>query len=158
MVDTTPYETAGLRVKPEWVGADGWLKTVYYVPLFEISSDEVFEGFGLGAEYVEQRQGSFYTLEMRVRYFRGVTLDDPLNVSLQLLDYDEKRCHYFQELRHETEGWLAATAEAMCMHVDMTLKRASPFPDDVLAKIDALYQVHKSLPRSDLIGGAVGIS
>ena len=40
---------------------------------------------------------------------------------------------------HETEGWQAAAGEFLSMHVDVREKRASPFPEDILAKIETFY-------------------
>ena len=52
-----------------------------------------------------------------------------MRVTFQLLDYDTKRVHYFQQLFHATEGWMSATSENMTLHVDMTAKKVAPFPD-----------------------------
>ncbi len=157
MVTKGPYIKTGLRVKPEWIDYNGHMNMAYYTVLFDQCIDDVFEGFGLGPDYIKERGGSYYTLEMHVHYVREVHLEDLMRVSLQLLDYDAKRCHYFQEMYHETEGSLAATSEFMCMHVDMNLKKAAPFPDDILANINAMYQQHKDLPRSERIGHVIGI-
>lgn len=157
MLNTSAYVKSGLSVKPDWIDYNGHMNMAYYTVLFDACIDDVFESFGLGPDYVKERGGSYYTLEMHVHYLREVHLQDPIQVSLQLLDYDAKRCHYFQEMHHETEGWLAATSEIMCMHVDMNLKKASPFPDDVLAGVDAMYQAHKTIPRSERIGHIMGI-
>ena len=157
MVTPAPYVKTGLRVKPEWIDYNGHMNMAYYTVLFDQCIDDVFEGFGLGPDYIKARGGSYYTLEMHVHYVREVHLEDPIRVNLQLLDYDAKRCHYFQEMYHETDGWLAATSEFMCMHVDMTAKKASPFPEDILANIQAMYLQHKDLPRSERIGHVMGI-
>ena len=73
----------------------------------------MFEAFGLGPDYVETRGGSYFTLEAHIHYLREVHLEDPLRVTLQLLDYDGKRCHFYEEMFHETEGWQAAAGEAV---------------------------------------------
>ncbi len=157
MATTGVYVKSGLSVQPEWIDYNGHMNMAYYTVLFDTCIDDVFNGFGLGPDYVKERGGSYYTLEMHIHYLREVHLEDPVKVSLQLLDYDAKRCHFYQEMHHETEGWLAAASEFMCMHVDMNLKKASPFPDDVMAAIDTMYQTHKTLPRPAKIGQVMGI-
>ncbi len=151
------YQVTGLRVKPEWMDYNGHMNMAYYVVLFDQCIDEVFEGFGLGPDYIKARGGSYYTLEMHVHYLREVHLDDPLRVSLHLLDYDAKRCHFFQQMYHQTEGSLVALSEFMCMHIDMKAKKASPFPEDILAHIEAMYREHKDLPRPEQIGHVMAI-
>ena len=157
MLHTVPYEKRGLRVQPEWIDYNGHMNMAYYTVLFDQCIDDVFEGFGLGPDYIKARGGSYFTLEAHIHYLREVNLEDPLRVTLQLLDYDSKRCHFYEEMFHETEGWLAAAGEFLSMHVDMNKKRASPFPDDVLAEIDSFYQGHKSLPKPDRVGTVMGI-
>ena len=96
-------------------------------------------------------------MEAHVNYLREIHLDHPLRVTFQILDFDEKRVHYFMQMLHESEGWLGATTEQLCMHVDMSEKRASAFPDDVLEKISEMYGAHKDLPRADQVGRVIGI-
>jgi len=53
-------------------------------------------------------------------------------VTVQLLDYDAKRIHLFEQIKHATEGWVSATSENMTLSVDMTAKKVAPFHDSVL--------------------------
>ncbi len=53
---------------------------------------------------------------------------DPVRVTFQLLGYDAKRLHYFEELHHAEENWLSATSENMALHVDMDARKTAAFP------------------------------
>lgn len=152
-----PYHVTGLHVKEEWIDYNGHLNMAFYHVLFDNAVDIAFAEFGMGPDYVTERGASFYTMEAHINYLREIHLNDPLRVSLHLLDYDAKRVHYFMEMFHEKDGWLAATTEHLCMHVDMTEKRSSPFPDDVVAKIAEMHEAHKDLPRADNVGRVIGI-
>ena len=152
-----PFEVRGLRVKKDWIDYNGHLNMAFYNVLFDNVVDLAFAEFGLGPDYVEERNASFYTLEAHINYIREIHEGYPLRITLHLLDYDAKRAHYFMQMFHETEGWLAATSEQLCMHVDMNEKRSSPFPEDVLEKIAAMHEAHKDLPRAEHIGHVIGI-
>ena len=67
-----------------------------------------------------------------MRYVRELRANDPVRVTIRLVDYDVKRLHYFCELHHANEGWLSATSEQLGLHVDTKARRVTPFPDDVL--------------------------
>jgi len=67
--------------------------------------DETYELIGVGADYVASRAHSVYTAEVHVRYLRELHVGDPVRVTFQLLDYDAKRLHYFEQLFHAEEGW-----------------------------------------------------
>ncbi len=152
-----PFEAKGLRIKKDWIDYNGHLNMAYYNVMFDQAVDQAFESCGLGPEYLKERNASYYTLEVHINYLREVHLTTPLRISLQMLDFDAKRVHYFLQMHHETEGWVAATSEQLCMHIDMAAKRAAPFPDDVLARIEAMRNAHKGLPLAPQIGHVIGI-
>lgn len=157
MTSAAPFEVTGLEVKEDWIDYNGHLNMAFYNVLFDNTVDEAFAVFGLGPDYIEACGASFYTMEAHINYLREIHLGMPLRVTLQILDYDAKRVHYFMEMHNAEEGWLAATSEQLCMHVDMNKKRSAPFPDDVLGKIKDMYEAHKALPRAPQIGHVIGI-
>ncbi len=57
---------------------------------------------------------------------REVGEGDPLRFTTRLLGWDAKRIHYFHEMYHATEGYLAATNELMSLHVSQETRRAAP--------------------------------
>src|SRR5215475_12152953 len=60
-----------------------------------VAVDEAFELLGCGLDYVRTRRHSCFTAEVHVRYLRELHAGDPVRVTFQLLDYDQKRMHYF---------------------------------------------------------------
>jgi acyl-CoA thioester hydrolase len=90
-----------------------------------------------------------------VRYLRELKLDDPVRVTVQLLDYDAKRIHLFEELRHATENWVSATSENMTLSVDMTAKKVAPFHGSVLRLLERMKAAHAGLPRPHGAGRSV---
>jgi acyl-CoA thioester hydrolase len=88
---------------------------------------------------------------------REIHLTDQVVISFQLLDSDDKRLRFYQEIRHATEGWLAATSEQLALHVDMAGPKVTPFPADIQAKVDAMRAAHAVLPMPERAGRAIGI-
>jgi len=123
--------------------------------LFDRAADEVYEPLGLGSDYLERHNQSTMVAEMHVRYLREVHETDPLQVTVQLLDYDAKRIHFFEQLLHATEGWVSATCETMTLHVGMTAKKVVPFHDSVLRALERMQSAHAALPRPDSAGRSV---
>src|SRR4030095_3656009 len=107
----------------------------YYNVLFDRAVDEAFELIGCGAAYVKNRRHSCFTAEVHVRYLRELSAGDRVRVTFQLLDFDAKRMHYFEQLFHATEGWVSATSENMSLHVDMRAKKVAPFPDAIMRSL-----------------------
>jgi acyl-CoA thioester hydrolase len=152
-----PFVSSLMRVEPQWIDYNGPLNMAYYNVLFDRAVDEVYELIGLGPDYLKDSGHSTMVAEMHVRYLREVSESDPLRVTVQLLDYDAKRFHVFEQLVHATENWVSATCETMTLHVDMAAKKVAPFPDGVLTLIERLKVAHSDLPRPEAAGRSVAM-
>jgi len=141
-----PFVSSVMRVEPGWIDYNGHLNMAYYNVLFDRAVDEVYELLGCGVAYVEHTRHSCFTAEVHVRYLRELHAGDPVRVSFQLLGFDAKRLHYFEELRHAEEGWLSATSENMALHVDMTAKKTAALPREVTARLQRMKAAHAGLP------------
>ena len=152
-----PFTSSVMRVEKEWIDYNGHLNMAFYNVLFDRGIDQGFELLGLGLDYLNLTNASYFTLEAHVTYLRELKLDDPVTVSLQLLDYDSKRLHCFQEIHHAEEGFLSATSETMSLHVDMGTKKAIAFPDDIMCRIKGMSDCHIALDRKPQAGHVIGI-
>jgi len=154
---TAPLICPQRTVERAWIDYNGHMNMAYYNVVFDQALDHVFDRLGIGADYVNAGRGSVFTAEIHVTYLRELKLGDPLLVTFQLLDWDDKRIHYFEEMSHARDGYLAATSEQIGLHVDLTTRKAAPFPIDVQPRIDALMRAHRELPRSDRVGHVMGV-
>jgi acyl-CoA thioester hydrolase len=145
-----------MRVEPAWIDYNGHLNMAYYNVLFDRAVDEAFELLGCGVEYVKSGFSTF-TAEVHVRYLRELHEGDPVRVTFQLLDYDAKRMHYFEQLFHAEEGWVSATSENMSLHVDMGAKKVAPFKPSVQHCLARMMAAHKQLPRPEAAGRRIAM-
>ncbi|NRB02312.1 MAG: thioesterase family protein [Rhodobacteraceae bacterium] len=155
MFDTAPFRSSLMSVEPAWIDYNGHLNMAYYNVLFDRCADEIYDQLGFGPDY-QQSGYTTYTAEFHVCYVRELHVHDNVNVTMQLVDMDEKRFHTYQEIIHE-DGWLAATAEAMALHIDQSGPRVAPMPPHILSRMTALYDAHKTLPRPERVGRQIGI-
>src|SRR5215831_16414555 len=126
-----PFVSSVMRVEDHWIDYNGHLNMAYYNVLFDRAVDEAYELIGIGVDYVEKRRHSFFTAEVHLRYLRELNAGDQVRVTFQLLDYDRKRLHTFEQLFHAEQGWVAATSENMSLHVDMAARKTATFPAEV---------------------------
>ena len=145
------------RVIEDWIDYNGHLNMAYYNVIFDHGVDHFYDLLNVGEAYASSGVGSCFTLEVHLHYVQELKLGDEVEVRLQLLDFDHKRLHYYQEMYHCTDGYLAATSEQIALHVDMTSRRSAPFPADVTNKLSDVLAAHQGLPRSERIGHSIGI-
>ena len=127
----TPIVCPQKIVDPAWIDYNGHMNMAYYNLIFDKCLDYVYDNIGIGAAYTQKAGGSCFTLEVHVNYLRELVLGDPVKVTFQLLDWDAKRLHYFEEMYHAEKGYLAATSEQLALHVDMESRRSAEFPDHI---------------------------
>jgi acyl-CoA thioester hydrolase len=152
-----PVETR-LTVLPEWVDYNGHMNVAYYVLAFDRATDTLYDALRIGGGYVAQRQHSLFTLSMNVDYLREVFAGDEILITSRMLDHDHKRVHYFHEMHHAGEGWLAATNECVAIHVDMAQRRSAPFDDAAAARLAEMKAAHAALGRPDRAGRTLSIT
>lgn len=150
-----PFVSSTMRVENAWIDYNGHLNMAYYHVLFDRALDELYAQLGLGPAYLRDRHGSTFAAECHLRYLRELNQNDPVRVTMQLVDFDDKRIHLFQTLRHATEGWVSATCEHLSLHVDMSTRKVTPFPADILSNLAVMKAMHGRLPTPEDIGRVI---
>lgn len=151
-----PHRSSLLTVQPEWIDSNGHLNMAYYNVLFDRGADELFAQFGFGPDYAKRTGHSTFSAEFHVCYLREVHEGDQVYVTSQLLDFDEKRFHFFQKLHHE-DGWLSATGEGMGLHIDLSGPRVTAMPPEAYTVMQKLHAEHAKLPYPTRAGRQIGI-
>jgi acyl-CoA thioester hydrolase len=152
-----PFVSSLMRVEPGWIDYNGHLNMAYYNVMFDRAVDEAFDLLGIGQEYVKAERHSCFTGEIHVRYLRELHAGDPVRVTFQLLNYDSKRIHYFEQLFHAVDGWVSATSENMALHVDMGAKKTAAFPDAAAKRLAEMKASHGRLPVPDAAGRRIAM-
>lgn len=150
------YRSAPIAMEKEWIDYNGHLNMAYYNVVFDRGGDEFLAELGFGPKYAAERKLTIYTAEVHICYVQEIHLDHIVTVTSQLIDFDAKRLHTYNEIVHQ-DGWVAATAEVMSLHVDMNGPKVVPFPDDILPKLEFYKQAHFQLPLPARVGRSIGI-
>jgi acyl-CoA thioester hydrolase len=150
--------TYATPVLPEWIDYNGHLNVAYYMLVFDRGTDGLFDLLEIGAAYRRAGGHTIYALEAHLSYLRELRLGDPLRVTTQLVAADAKRLRVFHRMEHESEGFLAATCELMCLHVDPSGPRAVAFPPAAKERIDRLLEEHRALPVPEQLGRSIAMS
>lgn len=117
-------------VRPEWIDSNGHMNLAYYVVVFDLATDALYDALGIGNAYRESTDFSCFTAETHTLYERELHLGEKLRVRAWLLGADAKRVHYFHEMFHVESGERAAVQELMALHIDMRVRRVAAFPEE----------------------------
>jgi acyl-CoA thioester hydrolase len=157
MTIETPYQAYTTTVQPAWIDYNGHMNVGYYHVVFDIAVEPFFHWLGLTPEFREKTGGSTFALEAHLNYFREVREGDPLRFETRLLDHDEKRIHFYQEMFHAQEGFMAASHETISVWVDMNTRKTAPLPAEAIARLAEVKAAHSTLSRPWQIGHAISV-
>lgn len=122
------------------------MNVMWYTHLFSQASWGLFKLIGFGHDTMAERNTGSFALEMHVRYLAEVRVGQHVTVRSRALAQSAKRIHYQHFLSiDEADDRLSATAEIVSAHVDMSVRRQSPIPDDIAAQYAALLAAHQAL-------------
>lgn len=150
------FQSKPMTVEDAWIDYNGHMNMAYYSLLFDRGADGALDRLGIGAAYAREKGFTIYTAEIHIAYLRELHRGDEVTVSLQLLEYDAKRLRTFQEVRH-ADGWVAATAETLMLHIDMSGPKVAAFQEETLALLEVMKAEHAGLLVPERAGRGIAL-
>ena len=111
---------------------------------------------GLTATFASNIRVDFRA-ESHLNFRREVKEGDWLRFEARLVDFDPKRIHFYMEMLHADEGYIAASYESLSAYVSMTSRRTTAMPDELLDRLVAVKSAHGELPRPWQLGHAISV-
>jgi len=91
---------------------------------------------GVTEDYVASRGLGTFAAEHHLRYLSELRLGDAYSVRARLLRRSAKVVHLAAFLTNDTAERLANVLEVITVHVDLSSRRATPFPADIAEQLD----------------------
>ena len=142
-------------IPEEYIDLMGHMNVMWYTHLFDTATFNFFEMFGFGREYHTQTGKGSFALEQHLRYLAEVRQGESITIRTRALGRSAKRFHFMHFMLHDASGKLAATTELVGSHVDMSLRRTSPLPEDIAAGFDAILAEHTRIEWPAPVCGAM---
>jgi acyl-CoA thioester hydrolase len=149
-------EVARGRVDPQYIDYNGHMNVVHYRAAFDASTDGLFAHLGLGPDDYNTRTGAtLMVVEEHTRYHAELAEGERYRILARLVGHSAKKLHYLLAMENLDRAVLAATHEELALHVDLTARRSSPMPGDVLAAVEALEVAQAQLPPPPDLGRVI---
>ena len=153
----TPFARYRAEVLPAWIDGNNHMNMGYYTVLFDLATDELWDELGIGKGYKVGRGMGTFAAEGHIIYEREMLLGERGLVHSRVLGVDAKRMHVSHELYRDADGQRAAAQEFIFLNVDLTRRKVTPWPEDVLVRIEAAAAAHAGLPPLDWAGRRVAL-
>jgi acyl-CoA thioester hydrolase len=151
------FDSGRAVVRSDWIDYNGHMNVGYYLVAFDQATEAIHVHLGIGEAYRREHDASTFVLEAHVTYDHELLEGAPLAFRTRIVAFDSKRLHLMHRMFHAEEGFLAATNELMCLHVDLKQRKTSPFPDDAMARIREVGEAHARFGATDGAGRSIGI-
>lgn len=157
MAFDAPLSLNSQKVQADWTDPNGHMNVAYHVMTFDWAMDAFCDLLGVGWDYTKRGDGTLFIVEMHNAYLEELRTGDDLRFTLQLLDSDEKRIHYFMRMYRNDRETPAATSEQMALHMDQATRRTSPLPAACRRELADMMEAHGTLDRPQQAGQIIGI-
>lgn len=157
MTNAKPYTGRLQQIEAAWTDYIGHLNMAYYLVMFDRAADELFTTFGCGADYIKRTNCSTFVLETHTSYANELKAGEQVRIESHIIGFDQKRVHFVQQMSRAESLYLACVLEVMMAHVDLTTRRISPFPPEILSRIDQMAKDHAGLPLPPQLGHVIGL-
>ena len=149
--------TAQAEIPESYLDQMGHVNVMWYTHLFSRAVWGLFNLIGFTEEYMKANGAGSFALELHVRYLREIHAGRHVTLRTRALARSAKRIHYMHFISiDEQDGALSAIGEIVSAHVDLNIRRQSPFPESIAAKFDALLEAHQALSWEAPVCGTMG--
>lgn len=145
------------NVDPAWIDFNNHMNVAYYLLVFDLAVDELWQRVGIDDSYRERTSMTTFAAESHLKFLREVAVTDRLIVSTQIIAADDKKIHQFQRLYAGEDLRLASTCEWMNVHVSKTTRRVAPWQAPAKDAIVQLAAEHANLEAPAELGASVSM-
>jgi acyl-CoA thioester hydrolase len=141
-----PFIRYEVEVLPAWIDGNNHMNMGYYVVMFDLATDELWDELGIGRAYKLARRCGTFAVEAHIIYDEEMLLGERGHVHSRVIGHDAKRLHVAHELYRARDGKRAAAQEFLFLNVDLDARKVVPWPADILAKLVEAEAAHATLP------------
>jgi acyl-CoA thioester hydrolase len=125
---------------------NGHLNIRHYLGIASEGLDESLAPLGILQNWPRVADQAVFSAEHHLTYVTELRTGDSVSVRVRLVGRSERAAHAVVYLVDETHQRLSYVMEEIFLHVDMTTRRTSPWPDDVAAALDKRVAEDQDLP------------
>lgn len=132
-------------IPTDYLDIMGHMNVRWYVAIYDTAVWKFFESLGMNETYYRAEQAGGFALKQFIQYLAEVRVGETVAIRGRVLGRSAKRVHFMMFMVNETTQVLASTYEVLGSHADMRVRRTSPYPPQIAAKLDATIAEQNAL-------------
>jgi acyl-CoA thioester hydrolase len=142
-------------IPEDYIDLMGHMNVMWYTHLFAKATGGLFQQVGLNREYFQASQAGTFALKQLFTYLVEVREGEEVTIRTRVLGRSAKKLHVMHFMTKGEPEVLASTNEFLAAHINMKIRRTSPFPPITAAAIDRLVAEHAALDWKAPVSGAM---
>ncbi len=130
-------ETYRGTVYPWQLDHVGHMNVQFYTARFDEATWHFLAGFGLGNRYMREAGRGMAAVEQHTHYRRELHAGSLIRITSELLEARPKVLRFIHRMYDAESGEEIADSELTAVHLDMATRRATPFPAEILGRLEA---------------------
>lgn len=156
-VTELPVSAREFLIGDEHLDANGHMNIRWYFDFYSDGLGAVLDAIGLGWEDGKRSGCGFFTVAQHLRYLSETLAGETLTARIALLDRSDRGLHGVVHLVNESRRTVAYTNEFLCLYVDLSTRRTTPFRPDQAAGADALLAAVDRMTRRPVPCGRIAV-
>jgi acyl-CoA thioesterase FadM len=134
-----------MKVPSEWEDRNGHVGVKHFLELYQLGAWYVLHEIGVDEAWFKQHQFSQFDLEHHAHYLSEIRVGDSVSTYNRVVGKGVRRFHGVYFIINDTLNRLACIQEYVTASIDMRIRSAAPFPDELSRGLDRLLASHQAL-------------
>jgi len=144
-------------IPQDYIDIMGHMNVMWYIHIFDHGTRNLFDSFGYWGDYIRQTGMGSFALESHICYLQEVKLGESVTVRSRLLDRSAKTLHFVHFMTRDHDDAMAATLELITAHANLTERKITPFPQQILDRLDPMLKSHQNLAWPAPVSGIIRV-
>ncbi len=114
------------------------MNVMWYVGKFDEATWHLFAILGLTPSFLNEQKRGMAAVEQNISYKRELHAGDIVSIHSGILQIKGKVIRFYHEMRNADSGVVAATTVLTGVHMDLQIRKAVPFPEEIIEQGQSL--------------------
>jgi acyl-CoA thioester hydrolase len=116
----------------------GHMNVTWYMSKFDQATWHLFALLGMTPDYFRKQQRGMAAVRQEITYRAELLAGDLVTVRSGVLEIQGRKLRFFHEMWNEASGRISAATILTGVHLDTTIRKACPFPEEILEKAQGM--------------------
>lgn len=144
-----------VTIPTEYLDYNGHMNVRWYMAISNDAIPSFFKSVGMKRETLHAAGSGVFALQHHIQYLAEVRAGETVAIHTRIVGFTPKRMHFIQFMINESSKKLACIIEVLNSHIDLTIRRTSPYPRHIAERIVTILTEQEQLAWDAPICGSI---